>query len=361
MKAMSMRERMLAFVQGRDHDRVPFVQYSGIAAPNQEVWNLVGRGNIGLLQWSAVHRLETPHCRFVTEDIVRDGKRGFRRVLITPEGELSEERLVEPTFGTSSAATHFVKAPDDYRALMAYFRDIVVHQDLSMLAEATADLGDDGLPHVAVSRSPYQQLWVEWVDIQDLSAHLVECPALMEEVIALMRDVERRIFEVVCAAARETAIPYIDVPDNITAPMIGVHYFRTHCEPTYRLLREMLDENGHDIPIFVHMDGDLKALWQRIAETPVRGLDSMSPPPDNDTSVADALAVWPAMRLGINFPSSVHLLEPEDIYRHTLDILAQGGKSGRLQIQISENVPPGVWRVSFPQIAKAINDFPRMS
>ena len=31
--------------------------------------------------------------------------------------------------------------------------------------------------------------------------------------------------------------------------------------------------------------------------------------------------------------------------------------SGRLQIQITENVPPGVWKKSFPQIVRAINDF----
>ena len=38
------------------------------------------------------------------------------------------------------------------------------------------------------------------------------------------------------------------------------------------------------------------------------------------------------------------------------EMLAQAGHSGRLQIQISENVPPGRWRVSFPQIVAAIAD-----
>jgi len=38
-------------------------------------------------------------------------------------------------------------------------------------------------------------------------------------------------------------------------------------------------------------------------------------------------------------------------------ILDEGGHSGRLQMQISENVPPGIWRKSFPQIVAAIRDF----
>lgn len=32
---------MLAVIQGREHDRVPFVQYDNLAAPNEEIWSLV--------------------------------------------------------------------------------------------------------------------------------------------------------------------------------------------------------------------------------------------------------------------------------------------------------------------------------
>jgi hypothetical protein len=63
------------------------------------------------------------------------------------------------------------------------------------------------------------------------------------------------------------------------------------------------------------------------------------------------------MRVCINFPSSVHLAPPEKVYAQTMEILEQGGNSGRLQIQISENVPPGAWVRTFPQIVQAINDF----
>ena len=40
---------MLAVVQGREQDRVPFVQYSNLAAPNEEIWSVIGRENMGLL------------------------------------------------------------------------------------------------------------------------------------------------------------------------------------------------------------------------------------------------------------------------------------------------------------------------
>jgi len=109
--------------------------------------------------------------------------------------------------------------------------------------------------------------------------------------------------------------------------------------------------------MFCHMDGDLKPLWGAIGESGLRGIDSFSPPPDNDTSAAEALAMWPDMRLFMNFPSSIHLAEPQRIYEVTMDILEQTRGTGRLQIQISENVPPGVWRTSYPEIVRAIRDF----
>lgn len=362
VRDMTMRSRMLSIVQGRKPDRVPFVQYSGCAGPNDEIWDVVGREHMGLLSWVNVHRIETPHCRFVREEIVRDGRPGFRNTLHTPEGDLFEERLYEPTYGTSAAAGHYVKQPEDYAIFMAYLRDVQVTLDLEGLISTVGDLGEDGLPHVAVLRTPYQQLWVQWVDLTDLCAHLALEPDLMEEVAALMADVQRRVFDVVCRAVASGApIPYVVFPDNITAPAIGCAYFREYCVTAYDELAGRLSETGKDVPVYVHMDGDLKALWDAIGSSGVRGLDSMSPPPDNDTRVADAVANWPVVRVGINFPSSVHLEEPHAIFEATARILEEGAHSGRLQIQISENVPPGVWRASFPEIVRAIQAFGAVS
>lgn len=354
MKRMTMRERMLAVVEGRPHDRVPFVMYQGME-PTEEVYALVGRRNIGLLPWVSVHRTESPNCRLETEKIARRGLRGIRTTLHTPEGRLTQERFYTPAFGeTASPATHkqFVKEPKDYRILQAYFRDVRVHPNYEALDKALADLGDAGVPHVAVGRTPYQALWVEWVLLEDLAYHLADAPGVVEETMALMGDVLRQQFRVAAASAA----PYVCLPDNITAPAIGVRYFQKYAVPYYNELAAMLDGR----PVYVHMDGDLKPLWPAIGRSAVRGLDSMSPPPDNDTSVAEALRRWPAMRVAINFPSSVHLRPAEEVYATARDILEQGGHSGRLQIQISENLPPGAWRRSFPEIARAIQEFAAM-
>ena len=127
--------------------------------------------------------------------------------------------------------------------------------------------------------------------------------------------------------------------------------------PFYDELAGRLAGQGTPVPVGVHMDGDLKSLWSDIAASKVGMLDSFSPAPDNDTTVADAVRLWPEKSLGMNFPSSIHLKPPRVIYETAADLLRQGGRTGRLMIQISENVPKDVWRKSYPEIIRAINDF----
>ena len=358
MPEMTMRSRMLAVVHGRENDRVPFAQYAG-PAPVEEAWELVGRENLGLMIWTGVHRHDTPNCRFEHEEVEIDGRRGRRTTLHTPEGTLREERLYQPDLGVLAAKEHFVKEPEDYGVLLAYLRDIETHVDLSRYREAEERLGDDGIPHTAVDRTPFQQLWIQWVCLEDLCLHLADAPELVEEVFAVMGEVQHRTFEAVVEAARRVRLSHVVFPDNITAPVIGPKYFRRLCVSAYNELADMLADAGGDVKLFSHTDGDLKPLWAAIGESKLAGLDSLSPPPDNDTSVAAAAEMWPRMRLWVNFPSSVHLARPEVIYRTARDILDQAGHTGRLQIQISENVPPGRWKVSYPQIVRAIEDFGR--
>jgi hypothetical protein len=350
MRKMTMRERILAVVQGRELDRVPFVMYDGIL-PTGEVQEYLGREHIGLMRWSNVHRVEHPHCCFETQEYYIGESKWQRITLHTPAGSVYEERAFEPVYGSSSIRKHYVQKPEDYEPFWAYLNDGVVLEDYDHYYRDVAELGDDGVPLVAIERSPYQQLWVQWVGLDMLGFHFADCPERVEKTIDLLRQRARRIFEL----ARRSPAPFIDFPDNITAPAIGPRRFREYCVPMYNELADMLAER--QALVFVHMDGDLKPLWQAITESKVLGLDSFAPAPDNDTTVAQAVAMWPDKRLFINFPSSVHLRPADQVRAEAENILAAAGHTGRLQIQLSENVPYGVWRTSLPAIAGAIEAF----
>jgi hypothetical protein len=156
MQQMSNRSRMLAFVRGQDHDRIPFVQYTNIGGPNDEIWRVIGRNNMGLLRWSNAHRLEHPNCRWEDEEYVENGLRHLRRTLFTPTGQITEIAHFEPAYGGKAWRKHFLESAQDYRVLISYLRDVAVCEDYARVWADWNELGDDGLPLVAVQRSPYQ-------------------------------------------------------------------------------------------------------------------------------------------------------------------------------------------------------------
>lgn len=347
---MTMRERILAVVQGRELDRVPFVMYESIL-PLDEVRSVLGEDRLGLMRWCRVHRIAHPHCALEEQDYYVGDTKWRRITLHTPKGDLYEERAFESAYQSSSIRKHFVQEPEDYPIFWAYLDDCVVLENHQQWYADQAELGEAGTPLVAVERSPYQQLWVQWVGLDHLGYHLADCPDYVAETIERLKAQARQTFEIVY----RSPAPFVDFPDNITAPAIGLKRFREYCVPMYNELADMLAERG--APVFVHMDGDLKPLWEAIAESKVGGIDSLAPTPDNDTSVAEAVKMWPEKRLFVNFPSSVHLRPAEVVRAEAENILQAAGHTGRLQIQISENVPLFVWRDSLPVIADAIEAF----
>jgi hypothetical protein len=357
MKPMTMRKRLLAVLQGRDLDRVPLIMYEDLMPiqyknirVREQVRATFG-DRIGLLRWSAVHKLETPHCHFETQEYYIGEAHWERITLFTPAGTLYQERALEPVYNSGAIRKHYVVKPQDYEILWAYLDDGVILEDYARYNRDQFELGESGLPLPAVERSPYQQLWIEWVGLDQLALHIQDYPERVEKTIGKLNERAKKIFEI----AYNSPAPMIDFPDNITAPAIGLKRFIQYNVPLYNELANMLADRK--ALVFVHMDGDLKPLWGAIAESKVGGLDSFSPSPDNDTSVADAIRLWPDKRLFVNFPSSVHLRSYDEIRAEAESILEAGGHTRRLEIQFSENVPYDVWRTSFQAIADAVESF----
>jgi hypothetical protein len=347
---MTMRERMLAVIQGRAHDRVPFAMYE-IMLPAQQAFDLLGHGRIGLIRFCSIIRTEHPHCGFEREFFLEDGVKHQRTILHTPAGDLEEVRAFEPVFDSSTPRKHFIETARDYEVLWSYLEDSVILDNYDRYLQDCAALGEDGIPKAEIERTPWQQLWIEWVGLEALPLHLADHAEHVERTVDLLEQRARQTFQI----AYRSPAPFIVIVDNITAPAIGPVRFRKHCVSLYDELGGMLAERG--ALLLVHMDGLLKPLWRDIARSRVGGLDSFTPAPDCDTTVAEAVSLWPEKRLWLNFPSSVHLESPARIRAVADEILAAAGHTGRLQMQISENVPPGVWRTSFPIIADAIEAF----
>jgi len=353
---MNKKERMLAILNGDKPDKIPFVMYDDgpHGEPVQAAYDLVGRENVGLLTFSDITRYHYKECKLSSEKFVKKGIEGIRNFIHTPKGTLSEDVLIEPVYRSQHRDKNFVVTRADLDILLWLLRNTEVHENYDRYNEDLQRLGDDGIPMATVSRTAFQRLWIKFISIVDLSYHMADYPDIMEECIDQLNKNHIKQFEIIGKAIGELPIHYVNIPDNITAPMIGEERYRKYCMPMYEKLHDIIAGRAK---LLVHMDGDLKPLWKAIGESRIDGIDSFSPPPANDTSVAQAISMWPDKLIFLNFPSSVHLAAPSVIYDKTIQLLNEGADSGRMWIQISENVPPDMWKKSYVQIVNAINDW----
>lgn len=355
MNNITMKQRMQAFFQGEPLDRIPFVQVNNLAAPNEEIWSMIGRDKMGLTRWSSLHRFESVNCRMKSERLEDNGVKGIRNTIMTPLGTLFEDKYYDPGLGSEAYRKHFVEKEEDYPILIAYLRDLQVLENTENYLKDQYELGEDGLAMAVIYRTPFQKLWIELVSIEDLVMHMADNPDIVDECVEVLVSIQRKIFQIAIRAVETIPVPIINIPDNITAPIIGKNNFSKYCVPYYNELAEMIANKG--TPIVVHMDGELKQISKEIGESHFNAIDSFTPTPDNSISVAHALDIWPDKKLMVNFPSSVHLESSGRIYDTAMQILNEGGHSGRIWMQISENVPKNLWKKSFPAIVKAIEDF----
>ena len=358
MQPMTPRRRMINMIRGEKVDELPFAAYRGML-PFDEVREVFGFNSLGMLGWCPAHATVSPNCTRRSEEYVSDdGHEGVIDYLDTPKGTLVQKRLIVPAWGGAWGwVEHYVKTAADLEILLAYFKDSHVVVDTDGVNAFNAEHGEGGLPHVSLPRTPYQQLWIEWSVIDDVAALMADSPDLVEEVFQAMAEHYIEATQATAAAAKECEFFHTTIGENVTAPMIGPKMFEKWCVPYYRQAADIMAEAG--IRFMVHLDGDLKPLWDLLDESHIGGIDSLSPPPDNDTPVGMALERWPDMMIWANFPSSVHLRETTEIHRTAEQLLAEGGSSRRFWIQISENMPPERWRASFPEIIGAIREFGR--
>ncbi len=350
---MTMKERMLAVVEGRPVDYSPFVTYNHNGAPNEEIWQALGREHMGVYRGTYIHKTLNDECKLISEDFkLPNGHEGIRKTIVTPKGTLFEEHLKQYDLNTYAMAKHYVETKEDLEILLYYFktsRCVPYHQYFYNNLE---EVGDDGIVSVSVERTPFQQMWILWATLIDLSYLILDCEDLVE---ACMSEISRLLFmqfDIMAEAVKVLPIPLVEFPENMTAPCIGAERFERYCIPYYQRLKELIG----DKPLGIHADGDIKALAPQIARSGLDFLESYSPPPDNDMPLAEAVKAFPNMAFYINFPSSVHLGSEEEIYETAMQIMKDcAGR--RMWIQSSESVPPGVWKKSYPPIIRAVEQF----
>jgi hypothetical protein len=292
----------------------------------------------GLGQINHASLLETVRPNLQIVETTQQTERGLRRDVrwITDQGELHEWYLGE------WQQEYLVKKPDDYRILHRAYEGSQFTATDEPFQKSEATLGDGGITVGSMWRTPPMELQIDRAGLERFSIDLAdEDPALME-LMELMTDLMLQQFR----EAVKTSAQYIKLWENLSIDTIGRRHYQNRLMPMYRKIFEILEPAGKRL--LVHYDGRLKLIRDDIASLAIDGIDSFTPPPEGDMSVAEARALWPDKFLWMHPPLGWHRESPEVLRERIRQMVADAGPN-RFCLMISEDVP-AQWEQTVPLI-----------
>jgi hypothetical protein len=305
-------------------------------------WPSLFAQGLGQIIHADLVQVERPHLRI--EESVRtvDGKTCRTVRWITDRGELQE------TYVGEWRKEHFVKNSGDYRILQRAFEDSRYAVTEEPFRRAEAELGDGGitlgvLGWAPLYRTPLPQVQIDFAGQERFAMDLAdEIPELMDLLDLLTELILRKFREAVKAPAR-----YIKLWENLAIEMIGVRHYRQRLVPMYRQILDIVGAAGKRL--LVHYDGKLRCIADDVARLDF-DIDSLTPPPEGDLSVAEARSLWPDKFLWLHPPLGWYREEPETLSQRIRQMIADAGPN-RFCLMISEDVPPA-WEHTVPLVLR---------
>jgi hypothetical protein len=201
-----------------------------------------------------------------------------------------------------------------------------------------------------IGRTPLQTMLVDYAGLANFSLHLVEYPEEMQALYEALLVNFRRLVEIVAAGPGR----YINVLENFTAETLGPRRFKQYLLPVYAETFGMLHQAGKVVGC--HYDGKIRQVKELVAGSPVDLIESLTPPPEGDMTLAEARAAWPDKLFWSNINLGCYELPAEALRQEIICRVQGGAPDGRgLAFEVSEDTPAR-WRESMPVILAALNE-----
>ena len=337
----SIRSRFQRALAGEPVDWPVYAVYDWFVEHRHIDWSSLFAQGLGQLNHANLVDVNRPNLQIVEN--TQQTERGLRRDVrwITDRGELHEWYLGE------WRQEYLIKTPDDYRILRRALEGTQFTATDEPFQKSEAALGDGGITVGHLTRTPLMEVQIDLAGLERFSLDLAdEHPALMELLEFMTELLLQQLREAITTSAQ-----YIKLWENLSIETIGQRHYRQRLMPLYRKILEILDSAGKRL--LVHYDGKLRLIADDIAALGIDGIDSLTPAPEGDLTVAEARARWPDKFLWLHPPLGWHRETPAVLTERIRRMIAEAGPR-RYCLMISEDVPP-TWPQTVPVILRACN------
>lgn len=342
------RSRLEAAIAGRPVTHPVYAVYDGFVTTRPHVdWPRLFALGLGQISHADVLRHEHPNLQIVetTRQVNGQTRRDVR--WITDRGELHQWYLGD------WRQEHFIKTPEDYRIMRRAWEGVKITADDTAFLAAERQVGDNGvtlgnIAGMGLGRTPLMVLQVDWVGLERWSVDLADELPPMMELLEFMNELKLEEFR----QAVRTPARQIKLWENLSIQTLGPDRYRRHLVPLYSKILSILQAAGKQLQ--VHYDGQLRVIADQVAQLDFDGIDSLTPPPEGDLTVAEARRLWPDRMLWCH-PSLDWFRDGGKGLGPLIRGLVKDAGPRRFCLMISEEIPPD-WAQTVPQVLSLLQE-----
>ena len=373
---MNPKERIMAALRHEDPDKIPFSMYvetlhlAGLAlyepwrklldeglcihaamaaqthkvkCPNATMDITHRYGN--LASWSPVDMLmamNAPH------DIIGNFNSPVGTTTFKAKLESLDLSVMLPWFPEDG---YIIKNPSDYEVIKFLIEDSQYTPFYEDIKDFQMLLGNYGIIPAFVPKSPFQSMLM-LMGAKRLSIDYYTRQKDFDELYHLIYKKELEIYKI----AAESPAEVIWGPDNVTGLVTSPKLFEKYSLPFYNEVSDIFHK--HDKIYVVHMDGSLKSIADLIAKTRIDVIESFTPPPVGDLTIAEARKKWKDKVIWANFPEPVSLQGQGAVRKTVREMLKEAAPGNNFLMGVSEGFHSVInMLASVPTLLKTINKY----
>jgi hypothetical protein len=211
-------------------------------------------------------------------------------------------------------------------------------------------LPEYGIAIPVVGRTPLQTILVDYAGLENFGWHLFEYEAEVQQLYEAMLKNFHRIIDIVADGPGY----YVSNLENFTSETLGPQRYEKYLLPVYETCFKTLHEAGKIVGS--HYDGRTASCKSQIARAPIDLIESLTPPPEGDQTLAEARQAWPDKLLWSNLNVACYDLPPQALKDLVLTRVQEGAADGKgLAFEVSEQYPMN-WKDSMPVVLEALKE-----
>ena len=331
---MTNRERLLAILEGRSPDRIPWIPRLDIWHRAQTHWGTLPDRlkGLNLLEVEKALGVGTPAregrvFRIEHRNMeVKVREEGFNTITeyVTPKGTVRAVQSrsdYEASVGIiAQLPTEYpLKSEEDYDIWTYVLENRVYIPTYEEYEAYDRDIGDDGLPMVASGDCPFHHWLLQLVGYQQGYMHLTDFQDRVEALFQVMTEKDREMWEIVAKSPGKLFLHGVHLSSQMTPP----RYFDKYITPYYQEFTELLHAHGKSIAM--HGDNDTSAILSQIQEAGFDMVECFVTDPMAQVTLKEARDAWgtsviifggiPAVILEEGYPEEKFEAYMEDIFR----------------------------------------------